>query len=120
MPLSDRAAQFSPFAALTGHDAAIEETVRITDPKLELSDTAIERLNSKLSFISEHLSDGCEVTVTHFQTDRRKDGGSYLSYTGTVKWVDDYEQCLVMQDGTEIYFENIRDIICNDPFTEEY
>lgn len=85
MPMSDRAAQFSPFAALTGYDAAIKETGRLTDTKIELDDEELHNLNLKFQFLVEHLEDEPEVAVTYFKADERKAGGAYLEATGIVK-----------------------------------
>ena len=76
MPMSDRAAQFSPFAALTGYDAAIKETGRLTDTKIELDDEELHNLNLKFQFLVEHLEDEPEVAVTYFKADERKAGGT--------------------------------------------
>ena len=90
MPMSDRAAQFSPFAALTGYDAAIKETGRLTDTKIELDDEELHSLNLKFQFLVEHLEDEPEVAVTYFKADERKAGGAYLEATGIVKKLDDF------------------------------
>ena len=90
MPMSDRAAQFSPFAALTGYDAAIKETGRLTDTKIELDDEELHNLNLKFQFLVEHLEDEPEVAVTYFKADERKAGGAYLEATGIVKKLDDF------------------------------
>lgn len=108
MSLYDRAAQFSPFAALTGHDAAIKETARLTEHKIELSEDTISRLNEKLQIVSDHLE--TEVTITYFVPDERKSGGAYVSHTGTVRRIDDYEHTLVMIDKTVIPIEQISEI----------
>ena len=90
MPMSDRAAQFSPFAALTGYDAAIKETGRLTDTKIELDDEELNNLNLKFQFLVEHLEDEPEVAITYFKADERKAGGAYLEATGIVKKLDDF------------------------------
>lgn len=110
MPLYDRAAQFAPFAALTGHDAAIKETARLTQREIELSGDMIDRLNEKLQIIADHL--GVEVTITYFVPDDKKSGGAYVTYTGAVRRVDDYEHTLVMEDKTVIPIEQICGIEC--------
>ena len=99
MSLYDRAAQFSPFAALTGHDAAIKETARLTDQKVELDEGSKERLNMRLQLILENLNSTPEVTITYFLPDEKKAGGAYVDAVGTVKKVDEYEQIVVMRDG---------------------
>lgn len=107
MPMSDRAAQFSPFAALTGYDAAIKETGRLTDTKIELDDEELHSLNLKFQFLVEHLEDEPEVAVTYFKADGRKAGGAYLEATGIVKKLDDFERLITMQDGTKIPMDDI-------------
>lgn len=108
MSLYDRAAQFSPFAALTGHDAAIKETARLTEQKIELSEDMISRLNEKLQIVADHLE--TEVTITYFVPDERKSGGAYVSHTGMVRRIDDYEHTLIMTDKTVIPIEQICEI----------
>lgn len=110
MPMSDRAAQFAPFAALTGYDAAIKETGRLTDDKIELEESSLNELNAKIQLLREKLADAPEVTFTYFRPDDRKDGGAYLTITGTVKKLDDYERLLVLQDGTKVPIDDILDI----------
>ena len=107
MPMSDRAAQFSPFAALTGYDAAIKETGRLTDTKIELDDEELNNLNLKFQFLVEHLEDELEVAITYFKADEQKAGGAYLEATGIVKKLDDFERLITMQDGTKIPMDDI-------------
>ena len=85
MSMLDRAAQFSPFAALTGYDAAIKETGRLTDERIELEEEALTILNMKYQMLMDALPDNPEVTITYFVPDERKEGGSYVSKTGVVK-----------------------------------
>ncbi len=108
MSLYNRAAQFSPFAALTGHEAAIAETARLTERKIEQSEDVINRLNEKLQIIADNFD--TEVTITYFVPDERKSGGAYVSHTGTVKRIDDYERTVVMTDKTVIPIEQISEI----------
>ena len=110
MPLSDRAAQFSPFAALTGHEAAIKETVRQTDAKQVLSEEVIAELNKKLYLIAETIGTQQMVEITYFVPDAKKDGGAYISHAGYVKRIDKYEHTVVMEDKTVIPSEQISDI----------
>ena len=110
MSLSDRAAQFSPFAALTGHEAAIKETARQTDEKLMLSDEVIAELIEKLNLISETIGMQQLVRITYFVPDNKKAGGAYISYSGCVKKIDEYEHTVVMEDKTVIPIEQISDI----------
>lgn len=110
MSAHDRAAQFAPFAALTGYDSSIAEAARLTDRRIELDEHSQEALNEKLSLIQEHLLDQPEITVTYFQPDRKKTGGAYVTYTGVVKKVDAVEQMLVFRNAKKISIENILDI----------
>lgn len=110
MPMSDRAAQFAPFAALTGYDSAIKETGRLTDEKIELDEEALTTLDMKYQFLIDALDDEPEVTITYFQPDERKAGGKYVSATGTVKKVDDFERRITMRDGAKIPMDNVLSI----------
>ena len=110
MPMSDRAAQFAPFAALTGYDAAIKETGRLTDEKIEMDEEALNILNMKFQILVDSLDDEPEVTFTYFKPDERKAGGAYLEVTGTVKKVDDFERLIVMQNGTKMPMDDILNI----------
>ena len=107
MSLHDRAAQFSPFAALTGYDAAIEETQRLTEEEIVLDETAVARINEQLSEIAQHLSEKWQVTITYFLPDARKSGGAYLTDTGTVKKIDEVEHVVRMDSGIGISMERI-------------
>ena len=107
IPMEERAAQFSPYAALTGFGAVIDETRRLTDPRHTLSEEALSHLNRQYQLLLEHLPERPEITLTYFQPDARKDGGTYLTLTGRVKKVEAYEQRLVLEDGTAIAMENI-------------
>ena len=110
MPMSDRAAQFSPFAALTGYDAAIKETGRLTDAKIELDDEGLNDLNMKFQLLLEHLDDEPEVKITYFKADEKKAGGVYLEAIGIVKKLDDFERLITMQDSAKIPMDDILDI----------
>ena len=110
MPMSDRAAQFAPFAALTGYDAAIKETGRLTDERIELDVEALSALDMKYQLLMEALDEAPEVTITYFQPDERKAGGKYVSAVGVVKKIDDFERLITMQDGTKIPMDDILSI----------
>lgn len=110
MPMSDRAAQFAPFAALTGYDSAIKETGRLTDEKIEMDEEALNILNMKFQILVDSLDDEPEVTFTYFKPDERKAGGAYLEVTDTVKKVDDFERLIVMQNGTKMPMDDILNI----------
>ncbi len=107
IPMEERAAQFSPYAALTGFGAVINETRRLTDPRQILSEETLAQLNRQYQLLLEHLPERPEITVTYFQPDGRKEGGAYLTLTGRVKKVEAYEQRLVLEDGSVIAMENI-------------
>lgn len=102
MPLIDRAAQFSPFAALTGYEAVITETARLTDQRIELDEDAKAAITRKLQVIVKHIRERPEITVTWFRPDEKKDGGAYMTVTGTVRYIDEYDQAILMMDGTRI------------------
>ena len=107
MSRMNRAAQFAPFAALTGYEESIEETARLTDRKIELSEYEIEELNAKLNFIQEHIKERPEVTITYFQPDERKEGGAYITVTGKVRRIDEVSKVLVFEDERIICLETI-------------
>lgn len=110
MSLHDRAAQFAPFAALTGHDAAIKETARLTDERLELSDEVIMKLNDQLNMIRDNIGTEQEVIITYFVPDDKKAGGAYITHSGMVKKIDEFERNLIMQDEIVIPIEQISEI----------
>lgn len=111
MPLSDRAAQFAPFAALTGHDEAIKETARLTDSFVELSEEQREKLDKRLQMLLAEIEEEPlrehEIQVTYFQPDARKDGGAYVSVSGNVKKVDGYRRQILFTDGTALPMDNL-------------
>ena len=104
-----REAQFAPFAALTGYNDAIDEAARQTDRKIELDEYEIERLNNKLKYLSE-ASETDEVVITYYVPDKKKDGGAYVSKSGIVIKVREYERDIVTDDGTKIPIEDIYSI----------
>ena len=110
MSLHDRAAQFSPFAALTGYEDAVEETARLTDTRLELSEDMKTILNEKMQMIVDNLDSEPIVTITYFVPDKKKSGGAYVDVTGVVKEIDEYERCIVMTDKKKIPIEQVRAI----------
>ena len=105
MSMTDRAAQFSPFAALTGYEAAIAETGRLTDARAELAVDGRELLDRQLRALAEQLPQGPEVTLTCFQADARKSGGAYRTLTGRVRRIDTCEKALILEDGTAVPFD---------------
>lgn len=110
MPIGDRAAQFSPFAALTGYDDAILETARLTDSRLELDESRQEKLSECLALIKEHIRESLEVKLCYFKPDEKKAGGAYVTSSGVVKKIDDYEHKVVLKDGTVIPMEDLYEI----------
>ena len=115
MSMYDRAAQFSPFAALTGHDAAIKETERLTEDWVELDEDSKELLDEKLQMIREHLDEKPEVTFTYFEPDERKQGGAYRTITGKVIKIDEYEHRILLEDGTVLIMEHLFSIDAEEP-----
>lgn len=107
MALSARAAQFSPFAALMGYEAAVKETARLTDEKLDLDDTEKAALNEKLLLIKKNLARMPRISITFFVPDSKKAGGSYQTTTGYVKKLQEYKRRLILADGTVISIDNI-------------
>lgn len=107
MSMSDRAAQFSPFAALTGHGAAIREEARLTEEMADLDEDSREALDVRLAILCEHLKEGPNVTITYFEPDIRKSGGACRLVSGTVKKIDFYRHSLLMTDGTVLPMEHI-------------
>ena len=107
MPMSDRAAQFAPFAALTGYDFAIKETGRLTGERAELDEEALNDLNMRYQLLVDALDEEPEVEITYFKPDERKSGGEYVTVTGTVKKVDDFERLITMQNGTKIPMDDV-------------
>ena len=110
MPMEARAAQFAPFAALTGYDTVIHETARQTDKQVELEEYDNERLNRIFSELMDSLEEHPMVTVSYFKPDEHKAGGAYVTVTGQLKKVDTYEQLMVMENGTAIPIGNIMDL----------
>ena len=110
MSMEDRAAQFSPFAALTGYDAAILETGRLTEDKLELGEETQAILDRKQRYLAEIIDTKPEITVTYFVPDEKKSGGAYSTVRGFLKRIDEYERELVLTDGRKIQLDAIFDI----------
>ena len=111
MPMSDRAAQFSPFAALSGYGDAVKETARQTTKRIELAEDARAALEEKIRFLADTLSDDPTVEITYFQPDKKKSGGAYVTAVGIVKRIDDVERTIIMRDGQRIA---VTDIIAVD------
>ena len=107
MSLLDRAAQFAPFAALTGYDDAIKETGRLTDERIEMSEEKLATLNARYQILVDHLGEEPEVAITYFVPYIYKTGGSYITTTGVVKKLDTYERLITMVDGARILMDDV-------------
>jgi hypothetical protein len=110
MSPADRAAQFSPFAALTGYGAAVQEAGRLTDRKVDLTEDEKATLDEKMRLLLDRLGEQPEIAVTYFLPDLKKDGGSYQTVTGRLKKVDFVERMLVFADEAAISMNNVVDI----------
>lgn len=110
MSMMNRAAQFAPFAALTGHSAAIEETARLTESQQELADEDSEILNQKMAYLREAINEHPTISITYFEPDKRKSGGRYMSVEGQLQNIDDYNQTIVLKNGEAIPLKSILDI----------
>lgn len=107
MSMIERAAQFSPFAALTGYDAAIKETGRLTDEKTELDEESLKDLDMRFQLLLDKLDDKPEVTITYFVPDELKSGGEYVVLTDTIKKVEVFERLLITMNGTKIPMNDV-------------
>ena len=114
MSAHDRAAQFSPFAALVGYDEAVAETARLTDRRRELSEEEIMDLNVKINELKDKIKSRPNVRVDYFLEDGRKDGGSYEVHSGNVRTIDEYNDLIVFVDGYKIPIGDIYKIIFED------
>ena len=110
MSMHDRAAQFSPFAALTGYDEAVRETARFTNSQIELSEEELQALNMKYNALIEQLDKQPEVKFLYFVPDEKKTGGSYVTVTGIVRKVDKFKRVIILQSGETIQMDNVIDI----------
>src|SRR5574344_1878870 len=107
MSMSDRAAQFSPFAALTGYDAAIKETGRLTEEKIEMDEDSKASLDMKQTQLKEIIDEQPEISVTYFLPDKKKSGGSYVTVTECLKRFDEYGRLLILTNGKKIPTDDI-------------
>ena len=110
MSISDRAAQFAPFAALTGFSGMIEETGRVTEDRIILDEREKERINRRLNSLANIIYTQPEVQITYFTPDIKKSGGSYRTITGKLKKIDLYNNLVIINDGVKIEFEDIINI----------
>lgn len=107
MPMINRAAQFAPFAALSGHDEAIAETARLTVPKQMLSSDEQEMLSKRLAYVIEHISEHPNLTFTYFIPDPLKEGGRYVTVIGIIRTYDEFEKSIMLEDGTILLIDDI-------------
>jgi hypothetical protein len=107
MTAIDRAAQFSPFAALTGYDAAVKETARLTDEKIEMDEYSANALNGRLQIVAERIAEQSEIAIIYFQPDILKSGGTYVTATSAAKKIDEHKRIVIMADGTTIPIDEI-------------
>ncbi|MDE7260456.1 MAG: hypothetical protein K2N78_00080 [Oscillospiraceae bacterium] len=107
MPIIDRAAQFMPFRALTGYEDAVQETARLTDEKIELTEDEKAILDARLQRLADEIAHQPQVSLTCFQPDKRKAGGTYVAITGQLKKIDDLEGALILMDGRRVLIEDI-------------
>ncbi len=110
MSLKDRGAQFGSFEALSGHSDAVSETARLTYEKIELSDYAIEVLNSKLMYIKDKINLMPQISLVYFKKDDKKNGGKYVSHKGRVKKINEYTREIIFDDGIKVFAGDIYDI----------
>ena len=110
MSREERAAQFSPFSALTGYDSVIQEAARLTEEKIELSDDKKAELDRKQQFLAEHMNEQPLVTVTYFSPDEKKDGGAYRTVTKNLKRINPIARTFIMTDGQQLSLDQILDL----------
>ena len=106
----DRAAQFAPFAALSGFDETVQEAGRLTQAQIELAENEREALNDALVRLAARLPEQPEVRLTYFQPDAKKSGGTYRTILTRVRRLDANAQVLVLTDGTRIHFDALLSI----------
>lgn len=111
MPIHDRAAQFSPFAALVGYEDAVEETERLTDSRREMLEDEIAELNRQLGELQSRLRERPEIRVTYFIPDKKKDGGRYASKIGNARTIDQYSNAIVFTDGESIPVKDMYSVV---------
>ena len=106
-PLSERAARFAPFAAITGYEEMVLEEARVTEEKIELDECALTMIDKRLNILQNHLSQSPEITVTYFVPDKKKNGGAYRIITGVAKRIDPYKKLLIINGDEKIQIEDI-------------
>lgn len=111
MSMYARAAQFAPFAALTGYDDSVKETARLTNKRIEIDEEVKAMLDWKLQELQEDISTGPTATITYFIPDAKKSGGKYVTVTGTVKKIDEFKQIIVLYENKEIPINEVIEIL---------
>lgn len=107
MPLINRAASFSPFAALTGYDEAVKETARLTDQRIDLDEGSKEIPNDKLRIAVDQIEEQPEISITYFLPDKKKSGGAYVTVKDVIKRIDEYERLVIFTDKSSIPIDDI-------------
>ena len=107
MSMTDRAAQFSPFAALTGYDMIIKESGRLTEAVADLSEEELDILCRKQRYLMSIIDKRPEITVTYFVPDRFKDGGEYVTCSGKLRRIDEHERMFIFTDGTKVMTDDV-------------
>jgi len=110
MSRENRAAQFAPFAALTGYDASVREEARLTGAKLPLTDEQIDIMNAKMAFLTEKASEHPEISLTFFLADDRKEGGKYVTVTDRLNRIDTVEGVLILSKRNKIALDDILNV----------
>ena len=110
MSLENRSAQFAPFSALTGYEEAVKEEARVTESRIDIDEKAKIEVNEKLNYIMKHLDKNIIVSVTYFEKDKKKQGGSYKTIKGIIKKIDDSRKTIKMQTGEIIKIEELKKI----------
>lgn len=110
MSLENRSAQFAPFSALTGYEEAVKEEARVTESRIDIDEEAKIEVNEKLNYIMKHLDKNIIVSVTYFEKDKKKQGGSYKTIKGIIKKIDDFRKTIEMQTGEIIKIEELKKI----------
>ena len=111
--MMERAARFSPFAAVTGYEDMVQEEARYTIEKGELDESEKEKLSEKLRILTQNMAQTPRIAITYFQSDKSKNGGQYVEIQGVIKQIDEYHRSIHLQDGRTIWIENIYDITGN-------
>ena len=114
MSMEARAAQFAPFAALTGYGDMVNETARLTDTRIELDEEEKNKINNKLQILQNKISKLPKATITYFVPDKRKAGGEYATITGIVKKIDEYKGCIILTNKEEIPIGEIIEILLSN------